>query len=114
MDTGGLSPMSDVHATDRWALLETPPQGCEATADLYHWSLNLDPGYGPFSLLLDLIGWSEDELGMPVFSGGEESLMRLFGYCELGKLGAALTEYADRPHHVRAFVDALMTAERSE
>lgn len=106
--------MSEAHATDLWTLLESAPEGCEATADLYSWSLNFDPGSGPFPLLLDLIGWSEDELGEPVFSGGEESLMRLFGCLELGKLGAALTEYADRPHAVRAFVDALMVAERSE
>jgi hypothetical protein len=103
--------MSDAHATDRWTMLESPPEGCEATADLYHWSLNYEAGQGPFALLLDLIGWSEDQLGVPVFAGAEESMMRLFGVVELGKLGDALNEYANQPHHVRSFVDALMDAE---
>jgi hypothetical protein len=96
---------------DRWTMLESPPEGCEATADLYSWSLNYEAGAGPFALLLDLIGWSEDELGVPVFVGGKESMMRLFGCVELAKLGAALVEFANQPHHVRSFVDALMNAE---
>jgi hypothetical protein len=56
-------------------------------------------------LFLDLIGWSEDELGEPYAS---------LGYVELGKLAEALTEYADRPHDVREYVDALMAAESGD
>ena len=92
---------------DVWALLETPPKDCEAVADIYSWSLNYDAGTGPMTLFLDLIGWSEDEIGEPLFSLKGMSL----GYLELGKLADALNEYTDRPSDVREFVDHLMEAE---
>ena len=89
---------------DIWQMLEeTAPQGCENVQDLYSWSSNYDAGKGPFTLFLDLIGWSEDELGEPYAS---------LGY--VGKLAEALTEYADRPHDVREYVDALMAAESGD
>jgi hypothetical protein len=93
--------------TDIWTLLDNAPDGCDAVSDLYHWSTNFDPGTGPMTLFLDLIGWSDDEIGEPLYSLKGASL----GYLELSKLAAALTEYADRPHDVRDYVDALMTAE---
>jgi hypothetical protein len=93
---------------DIWQMLEADaPDGCDAVQDLYSWSLNYDAGKGPFTLLLDLIGWSEENLGEPLYSLREASL----GYLELDKLATALTEYADRPHDVREYVDALMNAE---
>jgi hypothetical protein len=92
---------------DVWELCDAPPAGCEAVADLYHWSTNHDPGRGPFSLFADLIGWSDDELGAPIYNLADTSL----GYLELGKLAAALAEYADDPHDVRAFVGKLIAAE---
>lgn len=91
-----------------WQMLEQDaPEGCEAVQDLYSWSLNYDAGRGPFALFIDLIGWSEDEIGEPIYSLKDASL----GYVELDKLGLALREYADRPQDVRAYVDALMQAE---
>ncbi len=77
---------------------------------IYHWSTNYDGGKGPFTLFLDLIGWSEDELGEDVYCYTERSL----GYLELSKLAAALEEYACRPHDVRSYVDELMVAEMSD
>lgn len=92
---------------DIWALLEQDaPAGCAAVQDLYSWSLNFDSGTGPFALILDLIGWSEDELGDDVYRKGAG-----LGYVELSKLASALQEYADRPHDVREYVDTLMSAE---
>jgi hypothetical protein len=97
--------------TDIWQMLEQDaPAGCAAVQDLYSWSLNYDAGRGPFTLYLDLLGWSEDHFGETMFSLSDASL----GYLELEKLAAALTEYADRPHEVRAYVDALMEAESAE
>lgn len=97
--------------TDIWTLLEQgAPPGCEAVQDLYSWSLNYDPGRGPFALFLDLIGWSEDELGEPIYSLKDASL----GYLELGKLAESLTEYADRPRDVREYVELLMAAEMDQ
>lgn len=94
-----------------WTLLETPPPGCSAVADLFHWSTNYDPGRGPSTLFLDLIGYSADEYGEALYRAehGDYGL----GYVECGKLAAALTEYADRPGDVRDFVSALIEAEGS-
>lgn len=93
---------------DIWAMLEeAPPQGCEAVQDLYSWSLNYDAGTGPMTLFLDLIGWSEEEIGEPLYSLKDASL----GYVELDKLARALTEYSDAPYPVREYVDQLMSAE---
>jgi hypothetical protein len=93
---------------DIWAMLEEQaPDGCEAVQDLYSWSLNYNAGEGPFTLLLDLIRWSEDELGEQLCDLKSAS----FGYVEVHKLALAMVEYADRPHDVRQYVDALMEAE---
>ena len=105
---GFHQPTEETEAPNIWAMLEEDaPNGCEAVQDLYSWSLNYDAGKGPFTLLLDLIGWSEDEIGEPMYNLTSSSL----GYVELDKLASALKEYADRPHEVRGYVDALMEAE---
>lgn len=94
-----------------YALLDQDaPQGCDSVQGLYSWSLNYDAGKGPFSLFLDLIGWSQEELGEPIYSLKDASL----GYLELDKLAKALTEYADRPNDVREYVEVLMTAESNQ
>ena len=54
-----------------------------------------------------MIGWSEENLGEPLYSLKDASL----GYLELDKLGKALVEYSDQPHTVRAFVETLMALE---
>jgi hypothetical protein len=91
-----------------WTMLEEEaPTGCGAVQELYSWSLNYEPGKGPVVLFLDLIGWSEDTLGEPTFDLRSSPL----GYVELSLLAKALDAYADRPHDVRAYVEALMEAE---
>ena len=96
---------------DIWEMLEQDaPKGCAAIQDLYSWSLNYPAGAGPFSLLLDLIGWSDEQLGEPLYSLKDSSL----GYLELSKLAAALTEYSERPSDVRAYVDKLLEAESKD
>lgn len=93
---------------DIWEMLEQDaPAGCAAVQDLYSWSLNFDAGYGPFTLFLDLIGWSEDNIGEALYSLDTASL----GYVELDKLGLALREYAESPQNVREYVDKLIEAE---
>jgi hypothetical protein len=99
---------TEEEAGDFWALLAFPPLGCKAVADLWNWSTNYDAGKGPASLFLDLIGYSADEFGENLYVLGNASGL---GYVELGKLAAALTEYADRPGDVREYVEALMAAE---
>ena len=96
---------------DIWGMLEQDaPAGCAAVQDLYSWSLNFDAGKGPFTLFLDLIGWSEDNIGEALYSLDEASL----GYLELDKLGLALREYAESPQNVRKYVDKLIEAETQD
>ena len=91
-----------------WTMLEEPaPAGCEGVQDLYSWSLNYDAGAGPFTLFLDLIGYSFEEYGQALYTLTESSL----GYLECSKLATALQEYADRPLFVSDYVHALMEAE---
>lgn len=98
---------------DIWTMLEQkPPLGCDAVQDLYSWSLNYDAGKGPFALFLDLLGWSDEHMGEPIYSLADASSK--LGYVELDKLGLALREYAERPNEVREYVDALMAAESGE
>ena len=94
--------------SDIWAMLEQDaPAGCDAVQDLYSWSLNFDAGKGPFALFLDIIGWSEDNMGEALY----DTAHPVIGYVEASKLGAALVAYADRPQDVMAYVEALMSAE---
>ena len=94
---------------DVWQFVENAPKYVEATADLWHWSTNFDAGQGPISLFLDIIGWSDDTLGEPIYSLKDASL----GYLEIDKLGKALREYADRPGDVRTWIDELTSYEDS-
>lgn len=97
--------------SDIWKLLEEDaPKGCENVQDLYSWSLNYDAGKGPFTLFLDLIGWSQEEIGQALYNLNEPSL----GYLELDKLTEALREYTTDPRHVEEYVNRLMRAESGE
>lgn len=93
---------------DIWTMLEEDaPSGCADVQDLYSWSLNYDAGKGPFTLFLDLTGWSADNYGETFYNLADMSL----GYMELDKLARALSAYALNPHSVEGYVDALMEAE---
>jgi hypothetical protein len=94
---------------DVWTMLEEPPDFAKAVADLYHWSTNYDAGKGPMTLFLDLIGWSEEHLGEPLYSLANASL----GYVELDKLADALKEYTARPTDVSTWVDELINTEQN-
>lgn len=95
--------------TDIWTFTEDPPEYVAKTADLWHWSTNYDAGRGPFTLFLDLIGYSVEEIGEPLYSMADASL----GYVELSKLADALTEYTARPTDVRAWVYELLAFDGS-
>lgn len=88
-------------------LLETRDKHLEPVASLYSWSTNYDSGKGPFTVFLDLIGWSMDELGDTLYNLRDASL----GYLELSYLAKALETYSDRPSDVMDYVNALMSAE---
>ncbi len=89
---------------DVWAYAENAPAYADAVSDLWHWSTNYDAGKGPVTLFLDLIGWSADNIGQALYDLNDASL----GYVELDKLAKALTQYADRPTDVVAWVEGLL------
>ena len=94
---------------DVWSFTENAPDYCSDVADLWHWSTNYDAGKGPFTLFVDLIGWSEDNIGETLYDLTSANL----GYLELSKLADALKQYTDRPQDVRAWVDELLQYDES-
>jgi len=92
-------------ATEKfYNLCETAPEYAEATAHLFSWCEGNYDFPAPSSLFLDLVGYSEDELGENLTSQKMPSL----GYLEIDLLAKALTEYASRPNEIREFIDKLM------
>lgn len=110
---------------DVWQYAEAAPEGCKAVADLWHWSTNYDAACGPISLFLDMIGYSNDEFGSAIYAPtvrltsdvpnriADDNWDQYLGYVELGKLAEALTEYANGPQDVRAWIDGLMQYEEA-
>jgi hypothetical protein len=74
---------------------------------LYNWSLNYEAGEGPMTLFLDLIGYSQEEIGAPLYDLARPML----GYLELDYLGDALKEYATIGQDAYDFVMRLLSAE---
>ena len=96
-----------------WDLLENPKPSQEHTAGLISWSMNYDLKTGtPYHLFLDLIGYSVDNYGTPLFN--LENTHKVFGFMELDYLGDALKEYAENPQAVLDFIQAIDDAERGE
>jgi len=61
---------------------------------LHEWSWNYDLEMNPFCIFLDLIGWSHEEIGEPLYKGNPKDVL---GYLELEMLIDALIEYRDAP-----------------
>jgi hypothetical protein len=96
-----------------WDLLETPKPNQEHTAGLISWSMNYDLKTGtPYHLFLDLIGYSADNYGSPLFN--LNNVQQVFDYMELDYLADALKEYASNPQSVIEFIEAIDNAERGE
>lgn len=88
-----------------WTLLEEKNTDAPEAQALYSWSLNCAAAR-PFTLFMDLIGYSEEHFG--------EALTRNYpvggwglGYTELAYLADALAEYADNPHGVHRWLRRL-------
>jgi hypothetical protein len=94
--------------SDVWEALEDPTPAVAHTADLYHWSTNYDAGKGPFTLFLDLIGWSDEHIGQNLY---DLAFSVGLGYMELDKLGKALVEYSEAPSIVMEYVVLLLELE---
>ena len=77
---------------------------------LYQWSSNFHfPS--PFSVFLDLTGYSEEEFGEPLV---KENLSSVLGYKELDMLGLALQEFADDPGRAEDYIRYLLFCECEE
>jgi len=96
-----------------WELMENPPVQAVNTSALLEWSMNFDHKLGatPYTIFLDLIGYSADQYGAPLSSLDE--VHRVLGYMELDYLGDALKEYADNPKAVLQFIQDIQTAEEN-
>lgn len=94
--------------TDVWELLDGAPDYAEGVSDLFHWSTNYDAGKGPATAFLDIVGYSDDEYGAPLY---DWSTRPLIGPLEADKLGRALIEYADRPGDVLEYVREVIATE---
>ena len=87
-------------------LLDNAPTELEPIARLFRWSQNYDYPT-PATLYLDLVGYSEEELGERLCS----ETMPALGYLELHYLGAALMTYSDRPQEAAQYVQRVLDAE---
>lgn len=77
---------------------------------LYQWSTNYEAGQTPFSLFADLIGWSEENTGAPLYDLTNPQL----GYLELDLLADALKEYANKGQEAYDFASSVIEAEMAE
>lgn len=77
---------------------------------LYNWTLNYEAGKGPFTLLVDLVGYTAEEYGEPLYNLQNAQL----GYLELDYLADALKEYADKGQDAYDFIVRILEAEAGE
>lgn len=92
-------------------LEEACPTYAENVGELYNWASNYN-NFSPFRKFLDLIGYTEEMYGEEVPLANWERPSFELGYVELGKLGEALTEYANRPEEVTRFIAELLEVEQ--
>lgn len=74
---------------------------------LYQWNSNYTPGQGPMTLFLDLIGYSDEQIGVKLYDMDGAHL----GYLEMDYLADALKEYASKGESAYRFVCDLLDAE---
>jgi hypothetical protein len=76
---------------------------------LYDWSMNYDYP-SPYSVFLDLIGWSKDELGEPLV---HDITSVPLGYLELDYLADALKEIANYGQDAYDYAVLLLEEEKA-
>ena len=90
-------------------LLEQGEERFPNIVGLYQWSLNYDAGKTPFTLFIDLIGYTQEQYGQTLYDLNKP----LLGYLELDYLGDALKEYATIGQDAYDFVVRILDAEMS-
>jgi hypothetical protein len=88
-------------------LLEKGEERFPHIVGLYQWSTNYDAGKTPFTLFIDLIGYTQEEYGKAIYDLDKPQL----GYLELDYLGDALKEYATTGQDAYDFVVRILNAE---
>ena len=88
--------------------MEIPTDYAEDVKNLFEWSLNYDYGQRPFNLFLDIIGWSEENIGSPQYT---DPVVGGIGYMEAGYLARALREWSNYPSNVEEWITNLMACE---
>lgn len=98
---------------DKWReLIDNPPKGLDAIADLFDLSTNHEYPT-PATLFIDLIGLTTEEHGEVLVKDITVYVGKL-GYLELGRLGQALDDYTDRPQDGFQYVSDILEAERED
>ena len=80
-----------------------------ATNELYEWSQNYNYPT-PFTVFMDLIGFSKEEFGGNLVSDYTE----IVGFYEIDSLADALKEYAKYPEAVITAINKIIYAESDE
>jgi hypothetical protein len=91
-------------------LLEDKEACFPEITSLYNWSLNYEAGKTPFTLLIDLIGYTADNYGESLFNIAKVPL----GYLELDYLADALKEYATIGQDAYNYIVEILDAESAE
>lgn len=106
--------LTELGQADFWQLLDSVPEKYAPISDLLSWSLNYDADSpsNPWTMFLDLVGFSVEEFGCRVSSFYTDDDERGFGWVELHKLAQALIVWADDPHGCESVVRCLYSAER--
>jgi len=98
---------TETQPQDIWVFLEDETKKHpKRTKELFEWSLNYDHKDRPFNLFLDIIGYSDDNYGHPMYDGTTR-----LGYVEADYLGKALMEWANKPQQIEAWGTELMSCE---
>lgn len=102
---------NDTETMNIWEYVEyNSVRSLAPVARLYSWTTNYSTGEGPFTAFMDLIGWSQEELGESLYNWKEPKL----GYLELDMLADALKYYANSPSDVYDFVNKIIELELGE
>lgn len=98
---------------DKWReLIDNPPKGLDAIADLFDLSTNHEYPT-PATLFIDLIGYTTEEYGYVLVKDMSVYVSR-FNYLELGRLGQALDDYTNRPQEGFQYVSDILEAEMDD
>jgi len=88
-------------------VIAAAPERFADISSLYEWSLNYEAGKKPYSIFLDLIGYSHEQLGVALFSG---DFNQVLGYLELDYLADALKVIANYGEEAYLYASALVEA----